>query len=442
MKRASILAVCLFVACGGSNNNGNGDDDNSQTDASTGSGSGSGSGSGNGSGSGSGIAPGVYAIPLTTPDDSFWAPTLTVGSQQFVMDLDTGSTSVGIAGSTCTSCTGLSPLYTPGSTATDQDGSASTEYADNSGWSGEIYQDTIALENGSPNAQLNLVDITAQTGGFFSGNVYQGILGMGSPENAEPNTGAYFNTITTTSGVTPIMAFELCAKDGTMWLGGFDQTHASAAPAYTPMEAISDNQPFYSIDITGASLGSAALTDATATDLTDWVVDTGTTLFYIPTPMLTALIKDINANTSFKTLFPGSTFKNSSTAASCTKKGTTTVTDAQVESMLPSFTMTMKNAGGGADITVTAGPLESYLYDNGDGTFCLGAQDGGTGSQAEVTMGDQILQGFVSIIDLKNQQVGWAPDAYCAVNGAKFPAKKSASFHPHLPKPHHPNRAH
>jgi hypothetical protein len=274
--------------------------------------------------------------------------------------------------------------------------------------------------------------------------VHAGLDRHRSRRQREPNTGAYFNTITTTSGVTPIMAFELCAKDGTMWLGGFDQTHASAAPAYTPMEAISDDQPFYSIDITGTSLGSAALTDATASDLTDWVVDTGTTLFYMPTPMLTALIKDVNANANFKTLFPGSTFKNSSTAASCTKKGTTTVTDAQVEAMLPSFTMTMKNAAGGADITVTAGPLESYLYDNGDGTFCLGAQDGGTGTTgndaAEVTMGDQILQGFVSIIDLKNQQVGWAPDAYCATNGAKFPAKKSASFHPHLPKPHHPNR--
>jgi hypothetical protein len=440
MRASSIVAFTLFVAaCGGSNN---GNNNNNQDIDAPGSGSGSGSNTPHDAAlDGPNLPSGVYAIPLTTPDDSFWAPALTINGVQYVMDLDTGSTSTGVAASTCTDC-GVTPLYAPGAGATDEHQTASTEYEDGTGWMGEIYQDTISLENGSPNGTLNIVGISTQVvgnmgmAGFFDGaNDYQGILGMGAPENAEPNTGAYFTTLTQ-GGMTAAMAFELCGDGGTMWLGGFDPTHTSAAPGYTPMDAISADQAFYSIDLTGLAVGATAITDSTAAEFTDWVVDTGTTFFYVPTKMETAMIKAINADPSFKTLFPATTLKDdpNGSGIGCTK--TSTVTDAQVESMLPKFTMTMKNKAGGADITVSAGPLESYLYDMGGGQFCLGIGDGGTGAGA-ATMGDQIMQSFVTIIDVQNQQIGWAPDSGCGP--AVRRSRDRRTFHPHLPKPHHPH---
>src|SRR6476619_5679141 len=59
------------------------------------------------------------AIPLTTPDGSFYTAMVTIGSQMFALDVDTGSTTVGVAGASCSACTGISPLYAPGTSAMD-----------------------------------------------------------------------------------------------------------------------------------------------------------------------------------------------------------------------------------------------------------------------------------------------------------------------------------
>jgi hypothetical protein len=443
MIRSSVL-ICSLVAlfaCGGSKSGNGGDDDNNNIDANNGSGGSNGSGSNTNGGSG---AP--FAIPLTDPDGPvfFYAPMLTVGGVQFAMDLDTGSTTTAIAGSGCTDCSGsdytMSPEYSPSSTATDQHMTADTGYADGTGWYGEIYQDTIGLGNGSPTATLNIVDISTQVdpevmgamAGFFSDNGYQGILGMGSIDNAEPNTGAYFQSLTMT-GVPNIMAFEMCTAGGTMWLGGFDATHASGPMAYVPLDPITPfvsdqdpGNPFYAVDLTGVSVDNKAIADSTAADFTLWVVDTGTSLFYPPTAIYTAALANVNASAGFKAVFGT---KAKLTDSKCIKPSATT-TDAMINQMLPPFVMTMKNAAGGADITVSAPALASYLIDNGDGTYCLGMGDG----QDEPTMGDQIMQGFVVVIDQQNQQVGWAPDSGCPAM-PQPPRDRTKRIHP--PKPHH-----
>ena len=415
------LAACL-AACGGSNNN-------STTDG----------GKGSGSGSGSDSEPGVYAIPLTTPDESFWGPQLMAGGASFTMDLDTGSTTTGIAGSACTNC-GVSPVYVPSGSAVDEHETASTMYDDGTGWSGEIYNDTITLGDGTPSATLAIVDITAQSfatndssDGFFYENQYQGILGMGPPLNAEPDTGAYFDTITTTGGVTPIVAFELCADGGTMWLGGYDASHGGSGQ-FTPLDAITEDNAFYSVDLTGASLGSAALSDNTSGDFSAWVVDTGTSLFYVPTALDQAFLAQLNQDLQNEPTLFGS-------GAQFTDEGclSTTATDAQIEAMLPPFVMTMKGMNGAPDIKVSAGPFESYLYDQGGGSICLGLDDAQASGPGAATMGDQIMQSFITVVDEKNQRIGWVPDTYCSTHpGARVHDRER--FHPHPPKPHHPKR--
>ena len=68
----------------------------------------------------------VFTIPLSSPANAdqgfFYTPTVTASGNSFLLDLDTGSTDTGIAGNGCGSaqgCPGLSPLYTPGSNATE-----------------------------------------------------------------------------------------------------------------------------------------------------------------------------------------------------------------------------------------------------------------------------------------------------------------------------------
>ena len=88
------------------------------------------------------------------------------------------------------------------------------------------------------------------------------------------------------------------------------------------------------------------------------------------------------------------------------------------------------SASGGADVTITAAPLESYLYDAGNGQFCLAAGDGG--DQGGATFGDTFLQAFVTVIDVENQRVGFASDSGCAAKG-----DAPMIYHPHA-KPRDP----
>ncbi len=422
MKHAVALALFL-VACGSSDHDGT---DTSHPDASS-----------------QGTTPDAavdappaatdyVTVPLQTPDGSFWGPTVTIGGQPFFMDLDTGSTTIGVAGATCTTCTGVSPLYTPGTTATDAHLTASTEYADNSGWHGEVYSDAVNVKTGTMDVALNLVEITSQTD-FFDGNVYQGIFGMGDTFNAEPHTDAFMNKAVAANAFKNSMAFEMCGMNegtggGTMWLGGFDATKASAAPAYTPLLAITNNQPFYAIDISGMAIGSTSVgTGASAFQKP--VVDTGTTYFYLPTTIFNASTAAIKASTGYAALFGTQQVREDRCVTGAN------VTAAMVDAMLPPMTITMPGMNGGAAITISAPAMESYFYDGGNGMFCYALGDGGT--QDATTMGDAIMRNFVTVIDIANQQVGWAPDSGCGPAPALHRTHFGKIAHPHPPKRKH-----
>jgi hypothetical protein len=354
---------------------------------------------------------GVYAIPLTTPAGSdqglFYTPTLTTEGASFLLDLDTGSTDTGIAGTSCTTCTGLSPLYKPGTAATDTKMMDSVQYADGSMWSGEVYTDTVGLGHGSPSVTLNLVEITSQTS-FFANNEYQGILGVGPDALLGTGTTAYLDQVFG-AGVAKKLAVEMCPTDGTLWLGGYDATHASAAMQYTPLLG---SGGFYGASMTKMALGTGDL-GVTGATLQGPIVDTGTSLFYIPTTAEAKLIADINADAKYKTLFPGQTLTDPSgsgaTAGCVTAKAGTT--DAQVDDQLPAFAMSFDKVGGGT-FTIDAAPTRSYFYNAGAGQYCMAIFGGGDGPGGAV-MGDVFLRSFVTEIDIGNNQIGFAPTATC-----------------------------
>ncbi len=360
---------------------------------------------------------GVYSIPLTTPSGGdqgeFYMPALTASGKTFKLDLDTGSTVTGIAGTGCSTCSGMSPLYAPGSSASATGNKDQASYADNSGWSGSIYSDTVALDHGTPNVPLDFVDITSQSTNpeFFAGNDYQGIFGMGPAALLDPGTTAYFDAVTS-AGVAKVMGFELCPTDGTMWLGGYDETHVASPVQYTPLLSTGVNADFYSVDMTAMAIGGTNLGISAAT-FDNPVVDTGTSLFYIPSAAETALIKDLNANAAFKSVFAGQTLtdpttSNSSTAGCVTASAGTS--SATVDAMLPKLSLTFSGVGGGS-ITISASALASYFYDTGGGQFCLAVFGGG--DQGNATMGDAFMRAFVTVIDVANKKVGFAPTSHC-----------------------------
>jgi hypothetical protein len=81
-----------------------------------------------------------------------------------------------------------------------------------------------------------------------------------------------------------------------------------------------------------------------------------------------------------------------------------------VDVTLPELNMSFDNGSGGT-FTLTSAALDSYLTDAGSGMYCLVVYGGGDNGNA--ILGDMFLRGFVSEIDLVDNQVGFASSSFC-----------------------------
>ena len=341
--------------------------------------------------------PDLAAIPLASPDGTFYTASTQIGTQSFAMVVDTGSTTAAVAGASCTGCA-VTPLYAPGASATDQHQTASAQYGSGS-WKGEIFSDQVGLGAMTPVVPVKLASITSQTT-FFDGNNngYQGLLGLGGDGLLTQGTTSYFDQVVT-AGIKSIASFQLCdSAGGTMWLGGYDPAHTAAAPQYTAMKS---QLPYYAVTLSDMKLGTTSLgyTSSIA------IVDTGTSLFYVSQAVASNVLAEANKATA---VFAGAFTQQQGVYCAMAKAG---VTDAQIDAALSPLTLTFPGTAG--SFTISAPATRSWLLDVGGGMWCIGIS-----SDAQLAgfslMGDIGLRGFVTVFDRTNHQVGFAPEMGCA----------------------------
>nr|HEX4318138.1 pepsin-like aspartic protease [Kofleriaceae bacterium] len=341
---------------------------------------------------------GVVDVPLTGDDGYVYTAQLEIAQQAFQVQLDTGSTTLALAGPACPTCS-VSPVYMPGASATDDHQMASTTYGDQSSWVGEVFDDDVAL-GATAAVPVELAAMTEQTDFFQLGNALQGILGLGPDQLLDPDTTSFASELFAT-GVPSVMSFRMCRDHGDLWLGGTDADAMAAPAVYTPMLPIAPAQPFYAVSI--ASMGYAGTTLGGAEDFGAMIVDTGTSFSFVPDPIASALASQINASPGYQQLFGSQTIGG----ASCV---TTTATPAQIDASLPMLDVRFPDGAGGTnelDLPAT----RSYLYDNGGGSWCLDVlSNDGLGV---TIMGDTMQMAMTTVFDVANQRIGFAPEAGC-----------------------------
>lgn len=341
---------------------------------------------------------GVVAIPLTSLGGGYTAQ-LRLGGQPFDVIVDTGSTTTAVADAACTNC-GVSPTYMTAG-ATDLHQTASSQYGSGS-WKGEVFEDAAVMGSRAAVA-LDFASITSQTG-FFQGAGYQGILGLGPDGLLLPHTTSYVTKLIA-AGMTGEVAFQLCPDTGTMWLGGFDPAAATTAPAFTPL---SSQAPYYIVNVGAASMGSAAA--LTGSDFGPTIVDTGTTLTYVPTAVLTAVVNAVNGSSGYSSVFGTQMIAD----GACLN---TTMTAAQIDQALPPLSLSF--AGGTTPIAIPA--TRSYLFDQGNGSYCFTFSDSSHlfGSAQKVSLfGNTLLGGMLTVVDIDHHQLGFAAQAGCPAPAA------------------------
>jgi hypothetical protein len=336
---------------------------------------------------------GLVAIPLVGLGGGYTAR-LQFGTQLFDVIVDTGSTSTGVAASTCTNCSVQPEYMTSG--AVDQHQTASSQYGSGS-WKGEVFEDAAKMGGRDP-VMLDFASITSQTG-FFQGPGFQGILGLGPDGLLLPHTTSYLTKLIA-AGMKAELAFQLCPDSGTMWLGGHDPAAATAAPTFTPMLT---QAPYYMVGVGGASVnGGAALV---GTDFGPTIIDTGTTLTFVPTAVETAMISGVQGSSGYTQVFGSQALSD----GACLN---TTMTSAQIDAALPPFSLTF---AGGTALSIPA--TRSYFFDQGGGQYCFAFSDSSAlfGSAQKVSLfGNTLLAGMLTVVDVANHQIGFAPQQGCA----------------------------
>jgi hypothetical protein len=410
MKREIILASICVLGCNSNTHNGNtGDDDDTHVDAPKAIDAPADSGS---------ISNEVAEFPLKSVQGGIaYTVSVKIGTQMFDLDTDTGSTTLGVAATACTTCN-VTPEYTPGATAKDQGSKCSSMYADGSGWMAENFSDNVSFAGESSNVNMRFGSIQSQTN-FFQG-FDQGIIGFASSTIALSGTDSVIAK-RMAAGANGQFAFQFCTNDGKLWMGGYDAAATQSAPQLSPMVPLSAIQPFYEVSVQGAKIGGTSVTLSGSA-----VADTGTSILVVSSAQAKSITSAISNSAGFKATFPGVTL----TGGACFDPGA--LTHAQIDAALPAMAITLPLAGGGTfDLTLPA--TQSYLLDQqAEGMGMCYAVESINQPGIPIIMGDTILRGFVTVFDVTGKTIGFAPQKGCVL--PPEPATRvpfDASLRPH-----------
>jgi len=320
----------------------------------------------------------LASAPVINEIFSYIAPTV-VGSQTFNLIVDTGSSNTWV---------GATTKFVAGSTGKSTGDSVEVSYGSGS-FSGTEYTDTVSIGGTGVTGQSIGV---AKTSSGFEGT--DGIVGFG-PVDLTEDTVSGVNTVPTfmqnlvSQGVisenilgvsfAPLSGSDEEDTNGELTFGGVDDSKFTGSITYTTAVA-----PWWGVSVSKFAFGSTSLGTTTASG----IVDTGTTLLYVPTTIYTKFL-----STS------GGKLDNNSGLVKFTTKPTSNF----------SFVV------GGTTFTLTPTQylVPTAQYSNwgisGSGFYTYIA-DGGSEAPNTI-LGMTFLENFYSVYDVANNRVGLAPAA-------------------------------
>jgi cathepsin D len=361
----------------------------------------------------------IVTVPLTACPLGDYAASFSIGgTNNFSLVVDTGSTTLGVASSTCTSCDGVMPVYSPGSTATDEHQTASSQFV-TGGWSGEIYQDSVGIDP-TTSVEDNLVAIHSQSQFFQTVQCGDGVVGFAPRGSALTGTTGLFDQLVATRGFADVFSLELCPSSGKLWLGGFDSSVMTAAPQYVPIANSPYAAYYYVVGLTSIGVLGQTIPLAT-TAYENAIVDTGTNAFVISSAAYGPLTSLIAASPAFVSAFgadagasffapqPTNVDAGVVAGAGCFA---TSETRQELDSTLPALTLTFGSKPG---ISIQATATQSYLAEGPPGSWCpvIASVETGTSFPFDAIVGTPVLLSSVVVFDRTNGQLGFAPHAPC-----------------------------
>ncbi|KAF2756950.1 Asp-domain-containing protein [Pseudovirgaria hyperparasitica] len=324
----------------------------------------------------------VTATPEDQYDSLYLCP-VKVGSQTLDLDFDTGSADLWVF-STELPATQQSghAVYQPTASKKKQGYTWNISYGDGSGASGDVYADTVVV--GGVTATSQAVEAATSVSSSFSSDTNDdGLLGLAfsTINTVSPQKQTTFFDTVKSQLATPLFAVTLkYHQAGTYDFGYLDTAKYTGAISYV---TVNTQNGFWEFTAGGYTVGSAAPVASSF----DAIADTGTTLLYLPSAIVSAYYAKV-AGAAYSSTYGGYVFACSAA--------------------LPDFSLTI----GGTSHRV---PGKYINYAPASGSTCFGGIQRNTGIGFSI-LGDIFLKSQYVVHDVSQAapRIGFATQANLA----------------------------
>ena len=369
------------------------------------------------------------------------------GQGPFRLIVDTGSTTLAVASSSCTTCVSVHPTYTPTQPSV---AAVSSSYGGGTSWAGHSFTAAVSL-SGSASVPLVIASIesndqfinseSCQLGGGASvANYSQGIMGFGYPSIAVGGTGSWVATYIASTSIANEFTVQMCTTGGNLWVGDYDPAFLASPFTYVPVQRTN----YFSVLLTNISVYTQSLSSSGTTSSVHALslpqsllgpcvsttqydcarVDSGTTQMILPTTAYSAIVAAVTADPYYKSLFngqyPAYDVLGQGVCTSADSSGMPSLATLQL--YLPKLAFTFAGPGGVGTVgPITLMGIPGYMtvsYDvNGLRYYCPGVEDARSDSVYPL-LGYAFLTQFTVRHDLAGQRMGFAQTAQCGVAAA------------------------
>jgi len=320
----------------------------------------------------------VYSGTVTNEDDTYVAA-VTVGTQVFSLIVDTGSSNTWVGAGT----------KLTGGTSTGK--AVSVSYGSGS-FSGTEYTDSVSFAGATVASQSIGV---AKTSSGFTG--VDGIIGFGPVILTEDTVSGVTEVPTFLDNLysqgsisTEVLGVYYTAESGSddddangeLTLGGTDSTKYTGTITYTPKTTTGETEYYWGVAVTAITYGTTSLGSGSA------IVDTGTTLIYIPTTAYNKFLTASGGKTDSSTGLPIYTTEPTSNFSFTI--GGTVFSLTPAEYLIPKAQYTVWG--------LTGSSYYSWIADGGS-------------SGVDFIIGQKFIENYYTVFDTTNARVGFAAHA-------------------------------
>jgi len=336
--------------------------------------------------------------------------------------LDSGSSNLAIAIDDCTNCGEASTTL---DLTTDDDMCIEVTYGSGE-WSGVEVESTYVALSSSISTDTTLAGITYQDDFFSGGSSYCGILGMAyegiaegysssacsskSGRSSKNSRNSHRELTDSSESATPFMyslredeailsntfAVAMCDDDADVSIGGVESSMYTGSINYaTTQMTFGEYYGYYLIYTSGVTVGSTSVDVDNINLYGGLVVDTGTTLHYLPTATVKAIETEVKSTVG-SSIASNSFFEWESCVSSDDLDSFPTIT----------YTFSESDASDATTFDVSLDAEQYMLYY--DECYYWGFEESSLGIFGNVGMNDKVV-----IFDIENTQIGFA-DGTCS----------------------------